>query len=141
MVTKKPPLKRLYRFFDPSSIKYVFFPWLEKIGQHQGETFCRILLEYTLDGFGADDSTLFIQKAEQHLSEKLRGDAMTIAEQLRQEGMQQGMQQGIETEKLLIAKRLLSEGAEIGFISRVTEISLPDLRNLKKTILLQEQCH
>ena len=61
---------------------------------------------------------------------------MTIAEQFKAEGIQQGIQQevekGIEQEKIIIAERLLSEGAEISFIAKITNLSLAKIKELKE---------
>jgi predicted transposase/invertase (TIGR01784 family) len=49
-----------------------------------------------------------------------------------QQGVQQGMQQGIEKEKIIIAERMLSEGCELSFITKLTQLSLEKLMVLKK---------
>ena len=53
---------------------------------------------------------------------------MTIAEQLKAEGMQKGIEKG----KLEIAERLLSANAEIAFIAKITGLSLSKIEELKK---------
>lgn len=75
------------------------------------------------------------------LPEPVRGEVMTIAEQLkalgRQEGLQQGrqegLQEGLQEAVRETALKMLSEGADLEFISRVTGLSLEELANLKQS--------
>ena len=53
---------------------------------------------------------------------------MTLAEQLKAEGIATGLQQGKLEGKLEVAERLLSEGIEIVFVSKMTGISLEQLK-------------
>jgi len=55
-----------------------------------------IVLQYILNDIDADDLPQFYQQINQHLSTQLKGEAMTLAECLRQEGKQEGIQQGMQ---------------------------------------------
>ena len=72
------------------------------------------MLNYVVDGMGADNEILFVQKADQYLTETLKGEVMTLSERFKQigreEGLQQGMQKGVEKERQEIALHLLKEG-------------------------------
>lgn len=117
-------IRDLNAFFD------TLLPWLEKIEIQQGENFCRIVLNYTVDGLEIDDENLFVEKVKQHLSGKLRGEAMTLAQRFEQKGIKQG----IEKEKMIIATRLLAEGVESVFIAKITDLSLSQIEELKKKL-------
>lgn len=110
------------------------FPWLNKIEIHQGSSFVKIVLNYITrnNSVGAADKVLFIQKANQYLSEQLRGEAMTLAEMWRQEGMEKGIQKGIQQDRQEVALRMLKEGLEFDFIAEMTQLTLEDLQALAK---------
>jgi hypothetical protein len=54
----------------------------------------------------------------------VREKIMTIAEQLKAEGMEQ--------EKVIITKRLLSVGAEIDFVAKITELPLEKIKEINQ---------
>ena len=53
---------------------------------------------------------------------------MTFAEKMEERGIQKGMQKG----KQDIALRMLNEGVELAFISKVTDFSQADLKRLQE---------
>ena len=61
---------------------------------------------------------------------------MTFAEKMEERGIQKGMQKGKQEGKIEgkqdIALRMLNEGVEIAFISKVTDLSLADLKRLQE---------
>ena len=65
---------------------------------------------------------------------------MTFAEKMEERGIQKGKQEGILEGKQEgkiegkqdIALRMLNEGVELAFISRVTDLSLADLERLQE---------
>ena len=59
----------------------------------------RALLLYILNAADIDKET-FRHKLTEIQATKLKESAMTLAEQLHEEGMQQGMQQGMERESI-----------------------------------------
>ena len=54
-----------------------FFPWLKKMEQ-QAESYCKIMLSYVINESDINDEKLFVQKAQEHLTGNLRGEAMTL---------------------------------------------------------------
>ncbi len=112
--------------------------------------FLRTTLNYLL-GVGNTADIFHFVKGAQQLTEPLRGEFMTIAEQLRamgaaeareetlEEGMEKGLEKGIEEglekgiEKGLetAANNLLKEGAEPRFIARITGLELASILQLK----------
>lgn len=126
----------LDKFFD------IILPGLRNIELRRGEDYCSIVLKYTVDGIEADDEDLFIKKVKQHLSGKLRGDAMTLAERFEQKGFEKGIEQGIEKgielgkeqwkeqQNFIIARRLLAEGVDAVFVAKITELPLDQVEEL-----------
>jgi len=113
-------------------------PWLKEIEVHNGADFGKIVLRFVSDdlGMGEKVTKIFLQKAEEHLGEQLRGEAMTLADQFRQEGMQQGIEKGEQKAKIEMAKRLLEEKLPLAEQTR----SLPLSLMCKKRLLSQLGC-
>ena len=61
---------------------------------------------------------------------ELRGEAMTLAQAFRQEGMQQGMQQ----EKYAIAKNLMAKGLSKNLIADATGLSVDEIRLFEEEV-------
>ena len=61
---------------------------------------------------------------------------MTFAEKMEERGIQKGMQKGKQEGKIEgkqdIALRMLNEGVELAFISKVTDFSQADLKRLQE---------
>ena len=57
---------------------------------------------------------------------------MTFAEKMEERGIQKGKQEGKIEGKQDIALRMLNEGIELAFISKVTDLSLADLKRLQE---------
>ena len=82
-----------------------------------------------------EDKDTFIDLVQSSLSPEVGEKVMTIAEQLRREGEARGEargeSRGIEKQSILIAKRLLSEGMELSFIAKITQLTLDQINQLK----------
>ncbi len=59
---------------------------------------------------------------------------MTFAEQLEEQGKLMGKQEGIQKGIQKVALNLLREGADIAFITKVTEFSVVDIEQLKASL-------
>ena len=57
---------------------------------------------------------------------------MTFAEKMEERGIQKGKQEGKIEGKLDIALKMLNEGVELAFISKVTDFSLAELKRLQE---------
>jgi len=101
---------------------------LKKVEKSNGRKFTEIVLTYILDRGDLSNKEAFLNTVRAEFSPEVGERIMTIAEQLKAEGIEKG----IEKEKLEIAKRLLSENAEVSFIARVTELSAAKIEELKK---------
>lgn len=104
---------------------------LRQLEKLDSKTFIETVLIYILDRGELTNKNTFIDLIRTNLAPEVGEKIMTIAEQFKAEGMQQGMQQGIEQEKIIIAERLLSEGAGISFVAKITELPLDKIKELK----------
>ena len=57
---------------------------------------------------------------------------MTFAEKMEERGIQKGKQEGKIEGKQDITLRMLNEGIDLAFISKVTDLSLADLKRLQE---------
>jgi predicted transposase YdaD len=64
----------------------ILLPWLEALALQAGEQVAKTVLYYVADGIEFKDQELFLKKADQHLSSKLKGETMTMGEYYRQKG-------------------------------------------------------
>ena len=107
---------------------------------------CRkTLLKYIIQFLDLPKDEL-IQVIEENLPND-KEQAVTVYEQLIQEGMQrgvqqgmqrgvqQGMQQGVEIERLEIACSMLIEGFETSIIQKITKLSVQEITDLKLRLL------
>jgi hypothetical protein len=111
--------KRLYdKGFNKSEISniYKFIDWL--IGLPEP-----LEIEYLQDVYSLEESK---QMPYISTAEKL-GIKKGI-----ELGIEQGMERGIKREKFIIAKRLLSEGVDPAFITKITELTLEEVEALKQ---------
>ena len=116
---------------------------MHKLSKGSGRRFIEVVLEYMFEAGEIDDRQAFYNIIENQISKEAGGMIMTLAEQLRQEGMQQGMQQGrqegmqqgrqegVFKEKIEIAERMLKEGVEFVFIVKITGLSISELENMQ----------
>ena len=91
----------------------------------------------------------FVESSIEQLSSPIRSEMMTFAEEMEERGIQKaklkrllkGMlegkargirREGIEQAKQDAAQRMLNEGVELAFISKVTDLSLADLERLQE---------
>jgi predicted transposase/invertase (TIGR01784 family) len=88
-------------------------PWLERVSLKLSVDYARMLLKYVVDVYPDANYEIFSDKIKAYMSEQLRGETMTIAEQLRQKGIEQGIEQGIE--------RGIEQGIEQGMQTGMTE--------------------
>ena len=92
------------------------------------KVFVENVLIYILDrGEINKEELTYLIKNE--FSKDIEDKIMTVAEQLKAEGMKEG----IKEDRIIIAKRLLSAQADDAFISKITELSLEQIKTLKET--------
>ncbi len=81
-------------------------------------------LQYLVSRFDMDKKQLLDIALDYLLPEKV----MTVAEQLKQEGLEIGMQQGMQQRNETIARNALKEGADPYFVGRITGLSLKRIK-------------
>ncbi|MCH9770577.1 MAG: Rpn family recombination-promoting nuclease/putative transposase [Gammaproteobacteria bacterium] len=141
----------------------VLIPWLERLDFQGSEDYAVVILSYVVDGLEDDSNKdVFTQLISQISSEKLQDEAMTLAQQFRQEGfekglehgktlaqefkkegftkgiekgVEQGVQQGRRAERIALARKMLCEGLDVSFIQRVTELSKEEMNKLYDELL------
>ena len=91
-----------------------------------GKEHMQCMGRYLMQEGNALDSKKFILNLGKN-TPRYREDLMTIAEQLRQEGMQQGMHRGRQEERSEIALNLLSIGIDHAAIASATRMSREEL--------------
>ena len=79
-------------------------------------------LHYAVEA-GSIDSVEKRAKLTNELSQKLGDEVMTLAERLRDEGKAEGKVEGKASTTREVAMRMLAEGVEPAFVSRVTGLS------------------
>jgi len=131
-VLKHRKVQKAQAFFD------YLFSWLYEVELNHGTDFGKDMLEYVIDDIHiSEEIKLFLEKAEQHLADKLRGEAMTLAEQFKRQGIQIGMEQGIERgidkSKQQIALKMLSEGFNKLLVAKITDLSIHEIEELLET--------
>jgi predicted transposase/invertase (TIGR01784 family) len=99
--------------------------------------FIRTVLNYILNVGNTAEVEKFIKNGSQ-LPEPVRGEFMTIAEQLRamgaEEGRVQGREEGKEEGKEEVAINLLKDGADPHFVARISGLDLAVIIKLKAQI-------
>ena len=90
-------------------------------------------LNYFLAVGNTEDLAQFIQNGL-HLPEPIRGEFMTIAEQLQAMGEELGEKQGESKRNKEIAVNLLKEGTEPAFVTRMTGLDMNMVLELKAKV-------
>ncbi|MBS0350785.1 MAG: Rpn family recombination-promoting nuclease/putative transposase [Proteobacteria bacterium] len=75
----------------------------------------KFVIRYVLRDANAEGVGLFLEMVQENLSSELRGEAMTLAEELRQIGLKQGMQRGEAALFTRLLKRRFHEIPEFYF--------------------------
>lgn len=133
-----------YRHFqDFQKFLETILPWTTDIEAHHGRDFAVLVINFIMNELNADDKTVFVQTANQYLSDTLRGDIMTIAQQFRLEGLQQGLQQGFqqgrqegqqELKHALARKLLAKKNMTIEEVAALIELDIKEVIALQKSL-------
>ena len=120
--------------------------------KYEAQEMLELLLNYLFSAGNIEDIDSFVESSIEQLSSPIRSEMMTFAEKMEERGIQKGMQkgmlegeargkqegkiegkkEGIEQAKQDAALRMLNEGVELAFISKVTDLSLADLERLQE---------
>jgi predicted transposase/invertase (TIGR01784 family) len=110
----------------------VLMPWLHEVECELGSQYAKIVLKYVVNEFSSGNYEQFTEVAQTYLSKELGEDAMTIAQQLREEGRLEGRLEGELIKEREIAKRMLESGSDSTFVVKVTGLSLEQIKELQK---------
>jgi predicted transposase/invertase (TIGR01784 family) len=99
---------------------------LKQLERENGKNLIENVLIYILDR-GEVNQDEFISLIKKEFSDETGEGIVTVAEQL----IAKGRADGIHEEKVIIAKRLLSEKLDELFIAKITELSLEQIQKLK----------
>jgi predicted transposase/invertase (TIGR01784 family) len=114
--------------------------------KYEAKEMLHLLLNYLLSAGNIEDIDSFMTSSIEQLSSPIRSEMMTFAEKMEERGIEKGKQEGIlegKQEGMLegetrgkqdVALRMLNEGVELAFISKVTDLSLTDLKRLQEKI-------
>ena len=120
--------------------------------KYEAQEMLELLLNYLFNAGNIEDIDSFVESSIEQLSSPIRSEMMTFAEKMEERGIQKGMQKGIQKGKLEgilegeargkqegktegkkdIALKMLNEGVELAFISKVTDFSLAELKRLQE---------
>jgi len=108
--------------------------------KYEAQEMLELLLNYLFNAGNIEDIDSFVESSIEQLSSPIRSEMMTFAEKMEERGIQKGMQKGMlegeargkQEGKQDIALKMLNEGVELAFISKVTDLSLADLRRLQE---------
>ncbi len=105
----------------------------ELMGQNADEYIFRTL-KYICNTAGLDDPSEFARIINNELSEELGGKAMTLAQIWHSEGLEKGLekgrQEGRQEAQEVIAQKMLVQGADPAFVSKVTGLAFEELELL-----------
>jgi len=87
-----------------------------------------------VDGVEANNETVFIEKAEQYLSDELRSETMTLAQLFEKKGMEKGLEQGLQEGRQEVALRMLKEGLGMDLITKLTGLSEENIVKLQEHV-------
>lgn len=118
---------------------------LKKIDQNGGRDYVEILLQYTFGKGEIEDDGAFFDLIRTQISPEIEENMMSLAKKFEQRGLeqgihhgiQQGIQKGLDEAQIKYATKMLLDGVESAFISKITELPLEKVLALKKQILEQ----
>ena len=92
--------------------------------KYEAQEMLELLLNYLFNAGNIEDIDSFVESSIEQLSSPIRSEMMTFAEKMEERGIEQGKQD--------IALKMLNEGVELAFISKVTDFSQADLKRLQE---------
>jgi predicted transposase/invertase (TIGR01784 family) len=100
---------------------------LKKLEQANSKTFAETVLIYILDRGEMSDKEAFMNLVKTQLLPEVGEKIMTIAEQLKAEGIEKGIHQ--------VAIKLLEQGCDVEFVAKATELDISEVNLLKEKII------
>lgn len=127
-------MARVFKYKFTKMLEFVdkILPSLITVDQKGDIKFIDSVIKYIIKRDEIEDKDKFFDVLTSNLSQPASETIMTIAEQLRQEGMQQGMHLGEEKARELFARNLLKENESIERIAKLTGLSIENIKKIKK---------
>lgn len=117
---------------DPEMVVKVIEVAIIYLAKHDDLGLVHTALRYFYEVRDRKDHQAFWEEFKLRLQPVLGEEFMiSMADELRQEGMQQGMQQGIQQGVLLAAKNFLASGFDVEIVAKNTGLSIDMLRKLQ----------
>ena len=130
------PLSRAMKYIREQDITPLALDILTSIAwqldKPEAQDILNSLLKYLLRAGNIKNINLFIKEHTEQLTRPVRSAIMTAAEQLEAMGMEKGLQKGIKQQTDEIALKMLHEGTDLAFITRITGLSTEDLARLQQ---------
>ena len=113
-------------------------PW--NVEEHEGHDLLNLLLKYVLHAGNIDNINAFIRDGAEQLPRPIRSELMTFAEKMEEQGIQKGLQKGMQKGRKAgidegmekVALKMLAEGIEVPFITKITGLSQAEIKRLQK---------
>ena len=107
---------------------------MRQVDKQGGSDCLALVLQYLLERGELSDKEAFFNLIDQQISHQVGEKIMSLAEQLKQEGMREGELKG----KLEIAQRMLAEGSDPVFIEKVTGLSIEQIKKQGSRYLVKD---
>jgi hypothetical protein len=114
---------------------YTLRPILQLIGK-ENLSFLEDLLRYLLDNGEGKEKEEVIELFANTVSEKDKGNIMSMANDFRMEGRHEGLKLGLQQDRQEgldeVVRNMLADNVSIDVISKFTKLSLEDIKNIQK---------
>ncbi len=120
------------------------FGLLEQVAYDDELDYAKLVMKYVFQGLEAKGREVFIEVADAQRSNRLRGEAMTLAQEFeeygrqmglaqglqlgKQQGLEQGREEGREESRIEVARKLFANGMSLEEIASVVELPSDLLR-------------
>jgi predicted transposase/invertase (TIGR01784 family) len=99
--------------------------------KHVPRIFLVSALQYTLSSIAKNKKEEFVKMISSHVEKEA---FVSIADDLRQEGIEVGMQQGKQQSLELVARKSLSKGLDVQTVAEITGLDLTTVKNIKASM-------
>lgn len=124
-------VKTMQHIWDPDIIPAMereIVPLLRSIIESLGKDYVNTILCYVIETAEISDEKKLVKIVTDGLSKEFGEEIMSFANRLRQEGRQEGIHLG----EKIVARNLLKENESIEKIAKVTNLSVEEIKKIKK---------
>lgn len=109
---------------------------MHDLAHFDGREYITIVLQYILERGEINDPNEFFRIIDTQISPEVGEDIMSLASQLKKEGLEEGRKEGRQVgrqeERIELARRMLEEGSSSAFVIKVTGLSVEQIKELQK---------